>query len=77
VKIAIGASAYDEDGVEFVRAIQSHAVDRFGPAAFRVTVAAFNERELRVCEKLGYTPVHRFRSTGTPPLDFVELTVTA
>ncbi len=35
--------------------------DTFAPRAFRVTVAAFNRRALRLCEKLGFSPGQRFR----------------
>ena len=34
--------------------------DLFAPPAFRVTVAAWNERALRVCEKAGFQPAQHF-----------------
>ena len=34
--------------------------ERFAPAAFRVTVASFNARALRVVESLGFARVGRF-----------------
>jgi [ribosomal protein S18]-alanine N-acetyltransferase len=37
--------------------------ERFAPAAFRVTVASFNLRALRVVEALGFRRVDRFRAT--------------
>lgn len=37
--------------------------ERFAPAAFRVTVASFNNRALRVVESLGFSPVGRFDAT--------------
>jgi ribosomal-protein-alanine N-acetyltransferase len=43
-------------GLEFGR-------QRFSPAAFRVTVAAFNERALRVVESLGFSATDRFEAT--------------
>jgi ribosomal-protein-alanine N-acetyltransferase len=36
---------------------------RFTPAAFRVTVASFNTRALRVVTSLGFRPVSRFAAT--------------
>ena len=36
---------------------------QFAPKAFRTTVAAFNQRALRACEKVGYEPVQRFIAT--------------
>jgi [ribosomal protein S18]-alanine N-acetyltransferase len=43
-------------GLEFGR-------QRFSPAAFRVTVAAFNARALRVVEGLGFSAIDRFEAT--------------
>jgi len=43
-------------GLEFGR-------ERFSPAAFRVTVAAFNARALRVVEALGFSATDRFEAT--------------
>ncbi|CAM3603261.1 GNAT family N-acetyltransferase [Nocardioides zeicaulis] len=37
--------------------------ERFSPAAFRVTVASFNTRALRVVESLGFSRVGRFDAT--------------
>lgn len=37
---------------------------RFAPASFRVTVAAFNERALRVVTALGFRPVTSFEATS-------------
>ena len=34
--------------------------ERFAPVAFRVTVATFNARALRVIEALGFSPVEDF-----------------
>jgi [ribosomal protein S18]-alanine N-acetyltransferase len=38
----------------------AHGRERFSPAAFRVTVASFNTRALRVVESLGFARVGRF-----------------
>jgi RimJ/RimL family protein N-acetyltransferase len=35
--------------------------DAFTPRAFRVTVASFNRRALRLCEKMGFFPSQKFR----------------
>ncbi|SRR5712691_1710210 len=43
-------------GLEFGR-------QRFSPAAFRVTVAAFNTRALRVVQGLGFSATDRFEAT--------------
>ena len=37
---------------------------RFAPAAFRVTVASFNSRALRVVTSLGFRPVSSFAATA-------------
>ena len=34
---------------------------KFAARAFRVTVVAFNQRALRVCEKVGFLPAQRFQ----------------
>ncbi len=55
-------------GASFMEAAFAFATEHFEPAAFRTTVAAFNERALRVCVKVGYREVQRFisKSTGQP-----------
>lgn len=52
-------------GVRFIEAIFDIARRHFSPLAFRVTVAAFNQRSVRVCEKVGFHPVQRFEKTDT------------
>jgi ribosomal-protein-alanine N-acetyltransferase len=37
---------------------------RFAPAAFRITVAAFNQRALRVVTALGFRPLTSFEATS-------------
>lgn len=51
----LGRSAI-RTGLEFGR-------QRFAPAAFRVTVASFNTRALRVVTALGFVPVSSFAAT--------------
>lgn len=55
-------------GASVMEAAFEFARRRFTPAAFRATVAAFNARALRVCERVGYRQVHRFEhpATGQP-----------
>ncbi|MFN2119576.1 MAG: GNAT family N-acetyltransferase [Anaerolineales bacterium] len=60
-------------GGTFVGAILRFAQGELAPAAFRVTVAEFNERALRVWKRAGFQPAQRFKRTfdGMP---FVVLT---
>jgi ribosomal-protein-alanine N-acetyltransferase len=50
-------------GPTFARAVLEFARATFAPAAFRVTVAEFNQRALRVWEKIGFRPVQTFASS--------------
>ena len=50
-------------GASIIEAAFEFAQHNFAPKAFRSTVAAFNKRALRVCEKIGYHPVQIFHST--------------
>jgi RimJ/RimL family protein N-acetyltransferase len=59
-------------GLPFMEAALVFARRHFAPAAFRVTVAAFNTRALRVCEKAGYHPIQTFARVAAP-MDFVVL----
>jgi ribosomal-protein-alanine N-acetyltransferase len=60
-------------GLRYVQAALDLARSKFAPAAFRVTVAGFNQRALRVWEKAGFRRVQTFqrRPDGRP---FVILT---
>jgi ribosomal-protein-alanine N-acetyltransferase len=60
-------------GGAFVDAVLDLANQDLAPAEFRVTVAAFNERALRVWQRAGFRPAQRFDRTfdGMP---FVVLT---
>ena len=49
-------------GREAVRAGLAHGRARFAPAAYRMTVAGFNTRALRVVGSLGFERVGRFRA---------------
>ena len=48
-------------GLRYAQAVLGFAADRFTPAVFRVTVAQFNKRALRVWEKAGFQPVQVFQ----------------
>jgi GNAT superfamily N-acetyltransferase len=60
-------------GAHFVQAVLDYARDTFAPAMFRVTIAGFNRRAMRVWQKAGFQPVSHFESDfdGQP---FVILT---
>jgi ribosomal-protein-alanine N-acetyltransferase len=47
-------------GLTYVDAVLCFARRTFSPRAFRVTVAEFNKRALRVWEKVGFRQVQRF-----------------
>ena len=47
-------------GEEFVRAGLRFARDTYSPSAFRMTVAAFNRRAIRVYERVGFETVETF-----------------
>ena len=50
-------------GTSFMAAALEFARRQFAPVAFRTTVAAFNQRALRVCERVGYQPMQVFEAT--------------
>lgn len=50
-------------GASFMNAAFEFAHLHYSPQTFRTTVAQFNERALRVCEKMGYKRVSSFIST--------------
>jgi RimJ/RimL family protein N-acetyltransferase len=47
-------------GRGFVRAIIDYAVNTYHPKTLRVTVAAFNQRSLKVFRSLGFYDTHQF-----------------
>ena len=47
-------------GASLLEAALEFAEQQFAPRVFRVTVAAFNRRALRVCVKVGFQPVQTF-----------------
>jgi len=48
-------------GLTYITAVLGFARRTFAPRGFRVTVAEFNERALRVWERAGFRPVQTFR----------------
>ena len=50
-------------GEEFVRAGLRFAKETYEPPAFRLTVAAFNHRAIRVYERVGFETVETFGAT--------------
>jgi GNAT superfamily N-acetyltransferase len=50
-------------GSRFVEAVLEYARQTFAPTMFRVTIAAFNKRALRVWEKAGFQRVDSFPSS--------------
>jgi ribosomal-protein-alanine N-acetyltransferase len=47
-------------GLEYAQAVLDFARQTFAPATFRVTIAEFNRRALRVWEKAGFRVVQRY-----------------
>jgi RimJ/RimL family protein N-acetyltransferase len=64
-------------GIASFRAILDVARERFDAGTFRVTVAAFNQRAIRMCQWAGFEIVERFSTGGDDARDFVVLTLTA
>jgi ribosomal-protein-alanine N-acetyltransferase len=59
-------------GLDTVNSVLDFARLTFAPGAFRVTVAEFNQRALRVWERAGFHPVQTFRG-GRDQRAFVVL----
>jgi ribosomal-protein-alanine N-acetyltransferase len=51
-------------GRRYLEAIRDFGVRHFGPTLFRVTIAAFNARALRLCEQAGFREIERFEREG-------------
>lgn len=64
-------------GLEFFTAILNFGRERFRPAAFRLTVAAFNQRAIRVYERAGFDPGSRFESTNEGGQEFLQMSMRA
>jgi ribosomal-protein-alanine N-acetyltransferase len=62
-------------GQAFVEAGLAHARERLDPATFRLSVATFNRRAIRVYEKAGFKPEEVYmHETGAGPYEFVRMT---
>jgi RimJ/RimL family protein N-acetyltransferase len=63
------------DGLAFVQAVLAFGRQRFDARRWRLSVAAFNRRAMRVYERAGFVEVGRFRRGGRPDdLEFVIMT---
>jgi ribosomal-protein-alanine N-acetyltransferase len=51
-------------GEEVIRKGIEFGAEEFGAERFRVTIAVFNERALKVCKRIGFVEDHRFRRTS-------------
>lgn len=61
-------------GLAFLRAGMAFARARYRPADFKLSVAAFNKRAIRVYERAGFVPVRRFdHATAGAVHPFLEL----
>jgi [ribosomal protein S18]-alanine N-acetyltransferase len=65
-------------GLEFVEAGMAFARERFGATRFRLSVATFNERAIRVYERAGFIRVRTFsHETNGGVYPFLVMTCTA
>ncbi len=60
-------------GLPVVQAILAFAQQRWAPPRFRMTVAAFNTRAIRVYERAGFRTTYRFLSSAPAPQRFIQL----
>ena len=61
-------------GLKFLSAGLQFASERYAPATFRLAVATFNDRAIRVYERAGFLRRRNFRhKTNTDEFDFVEM----
>ena len=61
-------------GLDFVRAGLAFAGELFAPARFRLAVATFNRRAIRVYERAGFRPVRTFANpTNGGVYEFLEM----
>lgn len=63
-------------GLEFVQAGLEFATNTYSTTAFRLKVATFNQRAIRVYEKAGFHPVRVFmHTTNGGEFEFLEMTI--
>jgi len=61
-------------GTEFVQAGLSFARDKFRPNHFRLAVATFNQRAIKVYERVGFSPIRKFmNNTNGGTYEFLEM----
>jgi len=61
-------------GLEFVKAGLEFARNKYTASAFRLRVATFNRRAIRVYEKAGFRPLHVFmHETNGGEYEFLEM----
>lgn len=62
-------------GLDFVRAGLAFGREQYAPDVFRLTVAAFNRRAIRVYERAGFVFSRRFiQHINGGPVEFLEMT---
>ena len=54
-------------GLDFMNAGLAFARETFHPASFRLSVAAFNDRAIKVYKRAGFQPGHTFTHTAHTP----------
>jgi ribosomal-protein-alanine N-acetyltransferase len=65
-------------GLPFVEAGMAFAREQFAPSRFRLSVATFNERAIRVYERAGFVPLRTFdHETNGGVYRFLEMTRSA
>jgi RimJ/RimL family protein N-acetyltransferase len=64
-------------GPGFLAAVMAVGRREFGPSRFRATVAAFNHRSIRACQRAGFTITARFARPGEQPSEFMLLLASA
>ena len=63
-------------GLEFVQAGLEFAKNTYSPTAFRLKVATFNQRAIRVYEQAGFHPARVFmHTTNGGEYEFLEMTM--
>ena len=60
-------------GLEFVSAGLRFAREEYAPTIFRLEVASFNERAIRVYERAGFQCQRNYRKTDAGDVEFVEM----
>ncbi|MBA3945536.1 MAG: GNAT family N-acetyltransferase [Herpetosiphonaceae bacterium] len=60
-------------GLMVVQATLAFAQQQWAPPHFRMTVAAFNTRAIRVYERAGFRTTYRFLSSGPAPQRFIQM----